>query len=109
MSSPPTQQINVADLDVPQLADVRRQLEEVRLPTLQSRVAYEHGCSLDPVHATAGAHPSSELVHAAATGAGQVPLVHRERGPGQARKQGCVFSHPSLRPRCSEQALMSLA
>ena len=39
MSSPPPQQINVADLDVPQLADVRRQLEEVRLLMLQSRVA----------------------------------------------------------------------
>ena len=29
-SSPQPQQINVTDLDVPQLADVRKQLEEVR-------------------------------------------------------------------------------
>ena len=37
MAAPQPQQINVADLDIQQLADVRRQLEEVNFP-LFSRV-----------------------------------------------------------------------
>lgn len=35
MAAGTQQQISVTDLDVPQLADVRRQLDEVRLPPVQ--------------------------------------------------------------------------
>ncbi|KAH0835695.1 Prefoldin subunit-domain-containing protein [Lanmaoa asiatica] len=55
MASPQPQQINVADLDTQQLADVRRQLEEVNLPPfslVHSADSEIHTCTQELNHLT---------------------------------------------------------
>lgn len=64
------QQVNVTDLDLSQLSEVRKQLEDVR----------PHNDSLDgDTDLTAGIDTSHQLLRAAEASAGQVQGVHRER------------------------------
>ena len=77
-SSAPPQQINVTDLDVPQLADVRKQLDEVR-PTAsprKARLTLAPPVSPSALHPLIGAHPSVKLIRTATTSAGQVQGMH---------------------------------
>lgn len=94
-SNAQAQQINVSDLDISQLADVRRQLEEVRGAGPGAAVHHLHihhvSCARSRrAYSPAGTQPPYELVHATQAGAVQVQGVHRERGAGEAGAQGCV-------------------
>ena len=71
MAQATPQQINVGDLDISQLADVRRQLEEVSCANMRAVV-------MDLICAPAipGIEPSHELVRSAQGGGGEVQGVH---------------------------------
>jgi len=71
------QQINVADLNLQQLSDVRRQLEEVACT-----VRYIL-CISDCL---AGAEPPHQLVRSAEASTSKVQVMHRERWRDQASK-----------------------
>jgi hypothetical protein len=90
MSAPsttaPTQQVNVADLELPQLVEVKKQLEEVRscFPCSSSpRVII----ALNPIFALLGTLTPDQFFRSTEASAGQVPVVHRKRKGGQAREQ----------------------
>ena len=71
-SSTQSQQIAVTDLDLPQLSDVRRQLEEVRvLPASCLNCAHHH-------RVLVGTKPPHKLVYTAEAGAGEVQGLRRE-------------------------------
>ena len=74
------QQINVADLELPQLGEVKKQLEEACFLVSVILVA-----TLRRPDYTGTLTPN-QLIRTTETSAGQVPLVHRERKGGQARK-----------------------
>jgi hypothetical protein len=91
MSSTQQQQgqtINVADLDLAQLADVRRQLEEVHCSfytRMYVRAEVEELiCFFIWRERLLGTQPPHELVHSAQAGTGKIPVVRREREGGQA-------------------------
>lgn len=70
MATSTQQPISVTDLDVQQLADVRRQLDEVRgRPPLGSPSLQLIG--------TTGIDASHQLVHSTETGSGKVQVMHR--------------------------------
>jgi hypothetical protein len=77
MASSQPQQVNVADLELPQLADVKRQLDEVRIlaatPLRQRLNAFLR----------TGTHPPYQLVRAAQAGPGKVQSMRRERERSQ--------------------------
>ena len=71
MAANAQQQISVTDLDIPQLADVRRQLDEVC-----SRLTCR---PLSPqLIGTAGVDTPHQLVHSVETGSGEVQVVYRQ-------------------------------
>jgi len=82
MSTATPQQINVADLELPQLAEVKRQLEEVCTTSL-----LELSVIRKPDPTLLGAFASDQLFRPTQASAGKVPLVHREHKGGQARQQ----------------------
>jgi hypothetical protein len=67
------QQIRVADLDVSQLADVRRQLDEV-LPVSRRRSPFSQ------LIKTTGVDASLQLVQSVEAGSGKVQVLYRQRG-----------------------------
>ena len=71
------QQISVTDLDVPQLAEVRRQLDEVRL-------CRPGRSSSSQLMETAGADAPHQLIHPTETGSGKVQVLYRQRGRNKA-------------------------
>ena len=71
MATNTQQQISVTDLDVPQLADVRRQLDEV-CPRPPRR------SPLSQLIGTAGVDAPLQLVHPAETGSGEIQVMHRQ-------------------------------
>lgn len=73
MATSTQQHINVTDLDVQQLADVRRQLDEVR--TCLSR-----GSLSSQLIGTVGVDASHQLVHSTEAGSGKVQVMHRQCG-----------------------------
>jgi len=73
MAATAQQQISVTDLDVSQLADVQRQLDEVRLcPPCRSPPSQLIG--------NAGVDASHQLVHPTETGPGKVQVMYRQCG-----------------------------
>ena len=69
MATSTQQPISVTDLDVQQLADVRRQLDEVRShPPLRSPSLQLIGI--------AGVDASHQFVHSTETGSGKVQVMH---------------------------------
>lgn len=85
-SSSQSQAVNVADLELPQLQDVRRQLEEVL--TIESMT--------DSVSKStrAGALALDELVSTAESSADEVQIVPRKCRRDQGREQECVSYLP---------------
>lgn len=77
MAANAQQQISVTDLDVAQLADVRRQLDEVRLRS-------PHGSSLSQLIGTPGVDAPHQLVHPTETGSGKIQVMYRQRGRSEA-------------------------
>jgi hypothetical protein len=70
MATNTQQPVSVADLDVQQLADVRRQLDEVRAcPPCRSPSSQLIG--------TVGVDASHQLVHSTETGSGKIQVMHR--------------------------------
>lgn len=74
-ASPQPQQINVTDLDLPQLAEVKKQLEEVRGTRTSQRIA-TNLLDLALLIPRTGTQPPYELVHTAQASSGQVQSVH---------------------------------
>lgn len=67
MASPQQQQINISDLDLPQLADVKRQLEEVGIePCLFLKLTTKTRLR------SAGTQPFNKFLHATETGSSEV-------------------------------------
>ena len=81
-ATPAPQQINVADLELPQLAEVKRQLEEVG--SLRSPRSGHH---TDPNFDSPGAFTPDQLFCPTQAGTGKIQIMHREREGGQTRKQ----------------------
>jgi Prefoldin subunit len=82
----PTQQVNVSDLELPQLVEVKRQLEEVRsFPCSCSSL--EFLSLLIRFSVSPGTLTSNQFFRPTEASAGQVPVVHRKRKGGQAREQ----------------------
>ena len=77
MASPQQQgqTINVGDLDLAQLADVRRQLEEVRFYRLCIHTTQMSNAKLASLLVSLGTYPPYELVHAAEAGASKVQIL----------------------------------
>jgi hypothetical protein len=87
MSEPAPTQVNVSDLELPQLVEVKKQLEEVcnwfPAPTLYL------------IPASSGTLTPDQFFCPTEASAGKVPLVHRKCKGGQAREQRyiiCVFA-----------------
>lgn len=81
-ATPAPQQINVADLELPQLAEVKRQLEEVC--SLRSP---RSGLHTDPNFDSLGAFTPDQLFCPTQAGTGKIQIMHREREGGQTREQ----------------------
>ena len=77
------QQINVADLELPQLGEVKKQLEEACC----RQHPYIHSEWFALMTESAGTLTSNQLIRTTETSTVEIPLVHREREGGQARKQ----------------------
>jgi hypothetical protein len=84
------QQINVADLELPQLAEVKRQLEEVS--------SLLDLFSISPLTPPLGALTPHQLFCPTQAGPGQVPIVHRERKRSKTREQRYLSTYIRLRP-----------
>lgn len=85
MSAPsttaPSQQVNVADLELPQLVEVKKQLEEVgTVLQLQPRFI-----ALNPISASPGTLALDEFFRPTEAGASQVQVMHRKCKGDQAR------------------------
>jgi Prefoldin subunit len=91
MSAPsttaPTQQVNVSDLELPQLVEVKRQLEEVRSGFPCSSSSPEISSISIQFSASPGTLTSDQFFRPTEASAGQVPVVHRKCKGGQAREQ----------------------
>jgi hypothetical protein len=94
MAAAAPQQINVADLELPQLAEVKRQLEEVCASfspqTLTSIALNTHFSVL------LGALAPDQFFRPTQAGPGKVPVLHRERKRGKTREQRYSSAHMSL-------------
>ena len=81
-ATPSPQQINVADLELPQLAEVKRQLEEVC-----SFGSQGSGHPTDQNFDSLGAFTPDQLFCPTQAGTGKVPIMRRECEGGQTREQ----------------------
>ena len=73
MATPQPQQVNLADLNLAQLGEVRKQLDEVRI--VSSTRSY---MGTKPLHTRAGAATSHQLVRSTQASPGKVQVMHRK-------------------------------
>ena len=89
-SPPPPQTIRIGDLDITQLADVKKQLDDV------SMFFFFFGFSHIPAHP--GTRPSRLFLLSAQAGSGQVQSLHPQHHPDQAPEQPCALGILLLGP-----------
>nr|VWO99853.1 Uncharacterized protein [Ganoderma boninense] len=92
-SSAQPQQINVTDLDVPQLADVRKQLEEVRsVSSMKLQSAHSATARRSPCF------PSQELSH--------LSNSYTQLRQAQAKFKACVENVGQVKPENKEKTIL---
>ena len=76
------QQINITDLELPQLAEVKKQLEEVRSLFLGPVTLLTANDCIGE-----GTEPPHQLLHTVETSSGEIQLVYRKCERSQSREQ----------------------